>query len=193
MIKSYNFNLNKFLKNITLKKQYMKKLIDKTVWLTHVKEHNYKHTSYNLFLSNPSFKEENSLITYIIYISFSHSNTSLHITDFSGALKFSCLAGNLSFKGKNKKARNPVLKAIIKVIRKKFKMLQRKPVALHLKNVGRKKRFIIKKLGKELSIQVIKCFSLYPYNGCRRKKIRRRKFKKKRLKRNGWAVQSGRL
>jgi ribosomal protein S11 len=153
--------------------------------LTRLKEHNYKHTSYNLFLSNLALKKENNLITYIIYIKFSRSNTSLHITDFSGTLKFSCLAGNLSFKGRDKKARNPVLKAVIKVIRKKFKMLQHKPVALHLKNVGRKKRYIIKKLENELSIQIIKCFSLYPYNGCRKKKIRRRKFKKERLQRNG--------
>ena len=37
-----NFNLNKFLKNIKLKKQYVKNLNDKIFFLSNIKEKNYK-------------------------------------------------------------------------------------------------------------------------------------------------------
>jgi ribosomal protein S11 len=140
MIKSYNLNLNKFFRKIMLKKQYIKQLMDKTLLLAHIKEQNYKNVHYDLFLKNQNSIKPNGLIIYIINISFSRSNASLHITDFTGALKFNCSAGNLSFRGKNKKARVPVLKAITRVLNKKLKMLQNKPIALHLKNVGFKRR-----------------------------------------------------
>lgn len=139
MIKSYNFDLNKFFRKITLQKQYMNRLTDKALWLTHIKEQNYKNVSYHLFFKNQHLIKPKDLVTYIINISFSRSNTTLHITDFSGALKFGCSAGNLSFSGKSKRAKTPVLKAIVRVLNQKLKMLQNKPVALHLKNVGSKR------------------------------------------------------
>ena len=139
MIKSYNFNLNKFFRKIALKKQHMKQLKNKVLWLTCIKEQSYKSVSYDLFFKNRYLIKHKSLIRYIINISFARSNTSLHITDFSGALKFGCSAGNLSFTGKSKRAKPPVLKAILRILNQKLKILQNKPVALHLKNVGFKR------------------------------------------------------
>jgi ribosomal protein S11 len=186
MVKSYSFNLNKFFRKIALKKQYMKRLANETMWLTGIKEQSYKNVNFDLLLRNQLLIKHKSLIRYIINISFSRSNTALHITDFSGALKFGCSAGNLSFSGKNKRSKTPVLKAILRVLIQKLKMLQNKSVALHLKNVGSKRSWIIKRLTKKLFVKAIRCFNAHPHNGCRKRKARRKKFKKKSItKRNG--------
>jgi hypothetical protein len=52
MIKSYNFNLNKFFRKISLKKHYMQRLANKTSQLADIKEQNYKRVSYDLLLKN---------------------------------------------------------------------------------------------------------------------------------------------
>ena len=59
-----------------------------------------------------------------------------------------------------------------------------------LKNVDSNIFWFLKKLKKKLFITVVKHFNLYPYNGCRKKKIRRKKFKSRSLNiwRNGWVV-----
>lgn len=172
---SFNFNLNKFLKKITLKKQYIKKLAQKTLLLKHIKEQNYKKLNYNLVLRNKQFVKHKSLISYVIAISFSRSNTTVHVMDFSGILKFCCSAGNLFLNGKNKIARIPIFKSIKRILSQKSRLLHSKPIALHLKNVGSKKFWIINKLKKKLFIKVIRNFNVYPHNGCRRKKVRRKK------------------
>ena len=181
MIKNYsnNFNFNKFFREIVLKKQYIKKLKSKTCLLENIKEQNYKSLSYSLFLKNENFRKHDSLVVYIIDISFSRSNTLLHIMDSLGVLKFFCSAGDLSYIGKSKKARVLVLKAIIQILIRKLKFLQNKPIALHLKNVGFRKFWIVKKLKKKFFIKIVRSFNLYPHNGCRKKKVRRKKFKKK--------------
>lgn len=139
MIKSYNYNLNKFFRKISLKKQYAQRIANKVLLLANIKEQGYKRVSYDLLLKNQHVTKRKNLIRYIINISFARSNTSLHITDFSGVLKFGCSAGNLSFTGKNKRAKTPVLKAIVRVLNQKLSILKKYPIALHLKNVGSKK------------------------------------------------------
>jgi ribosomal protein S11 len=141
MIQNYNFNsnLNKFLKKITLKKQYIKKLAQKTLLLQRIKEQNYKKLNYHLALRNKQQLKHKSLVSYVIAISFSRSNTTIHVMDFSGILKFYCSAGNLFLTGKNKIARVSSFKAITRILGQKSKFLHSKPVALHLKNVGSKK------------------------------------------------------
>lgn len=136
---SFNFNLNKFLKKIILKKQYIKKLAQKALLLQHIKEQNYKKLNYHLLLQNKQLVKHKNLVSYVIAIAFSRSNTTIHIMDFSGILKFYCSAGNLCLSGKNKVARISFFKAITRVLSQKSRLLHKKPIALHLKNVGSKK------------------------------------------------------
>ena len=187
MVKNYNsnLNLNKFLKKIVLKKQYIKKLKNKTCLLENIKEQNYKSLNYSLFLKNESFIKHENLVVYIIDISFSRSNTLLHVMDSSGMLRFFCSAGDLSYTGKSKRARVLVFKSMIRVLVRKLKFLQNKPIALHLKNVGFRKFWIVKMLKKKNFIKVVRSFNLYPHNGCRKRKVRRKKFKKRIPRRNG--------
>jgi ribosomal protein S11 len=181
MVKNYNsnINLNKFFKKIVLKKQYIKKLTNKTCLLESIQEKNYKSLNYSLFFKKKYFTEHDNLVVYIIDISFSRSNTLLHVMDSSGILKFFCSAGDLSYTGKSKKARVSVLKAMIRILVRKLKFLQNKPIALHLKNVRFRKFWIVKRLKKKFFIKVVRSFNLYPHNGCRKRKIRRKKIKKK--------------
>ena len=106
-------NLNKFFQKITLKKQYVNRLKNKTYFLNTLKDQNSRNT-------HGTFKNYNSitynnLVTYIIDISFSRSNSLLHVMDSSGKLKFFCSAGDLAYTGKSKKTRFWVLKSMIKI------------------------------------------------------------------------------
>ena len=107
MLKNFNnyFDLNKFFRNIRLKKQYIKKLKNKVFLLNKVKEKNYKTLNFVMFKKTQNLVKEDYLVVYIIDISFSKTNTLLHVMDFSGNLKFFCSAGSLNYKGKSKKAR----------------------------------------------------------------------------------------
>lgn len=172
------FNLNIFFKNISVKKQYLKNLKKQFLLINDIKQTNYKVLSKKLFKKNSvfNFSKTNNLIVYIIDITFSKSNTFLNVMDSSGKLKFFSSAGHFSLKGKNKKFRFNVFKNIYRILLTKLKFLKNKPIALHLKNVGANKFWIIKKLKTKFFIKVVRIFNLFSFNGCRKKKVRRKKF-----------------
>lgn len=183
-IKTQN-NLNKFFRNIKLKKQYIKTLKNKVDLIkSNLKEKNY--TSSLIFNNRINYNnnfsvKEDFLVTYIIDITFSRMNTLLHVMDFSGNLKYFCSAGSLQYKGKRKKiARYTVFRYMYKILVSKLKFLKGQPLALHLKNVGSTKFLIIRLLKKKLFIKVVRSYDLYPHNGCRKKKVIRKKIRSKR-------------
>ena len=174
-----NFNLNKFFNSISIKKRYFQNFKKKLFLLNSVKQKNYKFV--NLMMLQNSFKirlVEDNIIMYIIDLTFSQSNTFLHVMDAAGNLKFYCSAGHLNYKGKAKKGRFNVFKSIYLILITKLRFLTGKPVALHLKNVGFNRFWIIKKLKKKFFIKNVKIFNFFPFNGCRKKKVRRKKIKK---------------
>lgn len=168
-----SLNLNSFFNDIKLKKQYIKKLKNKVDLLNSLKKKNLNSMILNNNDRNISYVKEDFLVTYIIDITFSRSNTLLNVMDFSGKLKFFCSAGSLKYKGKRKRARYLVFRDMYKILVSKLKFLKLQPLALHLKNVGSAKFWIIKRLKKKLFIKIIKSYDLYPHNGCRKKKVRR--------------------
>jgi ribosomal protein S11 len=176
-----NFEFNDFFENIRLKKTYINKLGSKICGLNDLKEKNFKFLSLKLSdKKNDTLKKENYLVKYVIDITFSRTNTLLHVMDFSGHLKFFCSAGVLQYKGKRKKARYQVFRDLYQLLMSKFKFIKNQPTALHLKNVGVARFWVLKLLKKKFFIKVIKTFNTYPYNGCRKKKIRRKKFRTRR-------------
>lgn len=168
--------LNIFFQNILLKKQYILKLKKKINYLNNVKNQ-------NSFVINSSHKpdKQHCIVKYIIDITFSRTNTLLHVTDFSGNLKFFCSAGHFNYNGRSKKSRRVVLKDFYKVLVLKLQYLKTQPIALHLKNVRSEKFWVFKYLKKKFFIKTIKVFSSYSYNGCRKKKIRRKKIRTKKM------------
>lgn len=173
---SPQFSLNRFLKEIHLKKQYLKKMRSKVLLVNELKEINYKKISSSF--SNKLMKSSNVIfVTYILEISFSKKNTLFHISDCLGNTKFFYSAGSFQQKGKGKISRSTVLRKFYRMLISKLKFLKRFPVAVHFKNADSNMFWFLKRLKKKIFITVVKHFNHYPYNGCRKKKIRRKKFK----------------
>ena len=170
------FSLNRFFKEIHLKKQYLKKMQSKVRLLNELKEINRKKVGSSF--SKKSMKTSNTtFVMYIIEISFSKKNTLFHISDCLGNIKFFYSAGSFQLKGKGKISRSTVLRKFYRVLISKLKFVKRVPVAIHFKNADSNMFWFLKRLKKKLFITVVKHFNQYPYNGCRKKKIRRKKFK----------------
>jgi ribosomal protein S11 len=176
MIKSDILDLNKFFKIVKLKKQYVKILKSKTTLLNEISENNYKFLNSKFSRSKNYDSLNDYLVTYIIDINFTKSNTFVHIMDYSGKLKFFYSSGSFKYSGKNKKSRYIVFRDFYRILVSKLNFLKGKPIALHFKNVGYNKSWIIKKLKKKFFIKCIRSFNTYPHNGCRKPKMRRKKF-----------------
>jgi hypothetical protein len=74
------------------------------------------------------------------------------------------------------------LNSFIKKLLSYFPEIKKQPVTLHIINCKYKKK-IIKRLSKKVLILMVKVYSSFPYNGCRRKKARKVKKRTKRIKR----------
>jgi len=131
-------------------------------------------SSYNYFM-----------ISYIIEISFSRTNTFLCVKTGCGDLITFCSAGSLIKEKKIKKTkvnRKLVLKKIFaKLVRLSF--LKHKPISLHMINFQPAGKRFIKQLTKLFFVKSIQIFNAYPFNGCRERKKRRKKIRKKRIRR----------
>ena len=98
-------NLNKILNIIKINKEYLKNIKRKKLFLI-----NNKNLINLNNQSTSSTKNEDKVVIYIIYISFSKVNTRLHIMDYSGKMKFFYSAGSFSYSGKKKRSRIIILK-----------------------------------------------------------------------------------
>ena len=162
---------------IQLKKEYKKKLVNSILILGRLKKQFYQ--SLHFLLSNNyllKYKKD-FLVSYVIYFCFSGSNTVLHISDATGNLKVSVSAGLVDLQGKQKVVRRLALTRFFKILSSaKSKFLKKSPVALHFKNVsGSNKFLIVNKLKQNFFLKTIKTFDLGAYNGCRKKKERRKR------------------
>jgi|TARA_B110000261_G_scaffold164681_1_gene216189 ribosomal protein S11 len=146
---------------------------------------------YSKFDSNNSIKNSSdlkfkiakeSLISYIININLSPTNTLVNVTDVKGNPKLSFSAGLIKLTKKQKKAQPMALINIFKVLLLKARFLKDKPVALHFKNTKVfYESLIIRVLKDRLFIKSIQSYNLSPHNGCRPKKLKRIKRRTKRM------------
>jgi len=159
---------------------YVKNLLDKINHLKKLREKDYKTLSLKKTTYKRSSESDTNLIVmYIINISFLKANTTIHVSDVKGNVKLFYSAGSVGLIGKQKKKRLIAVSKLISLVLKKALFLGKKPVALHLNNVNFYNSLIVNKLKKSLYIKVIKSFNQTPYNGCRKKKLRRKKYTKK--------------
>ena len=157
---------------------FVKNLKNRINRLKKVKESNYKHLNRNETWITHS-NTQDLVVMYIVNISFLKANTTIHVSDIKGNLKLFYSAGSVNLTGKQKRKRRIAISKLISLLLKKATFLSTKPVALHLNNVNFYKNFIIGRLKKVLYIRIIKSFNQAPYNGCRKKKLRRKKYTKK--------------
>lgn len=117
-------------------------------------------------------------IVYVVSVVFLKSNTFIHISDSKGKLLYSANSGIVNLSGKQRKKRSVSISRLINLMFRKVDFVQNNPVAVHFYNVNYHKLLVIKKLKTIFFIKTIKSFNLIPFNGCRKKKIRRKKFSK---------------
>lgn len=182
-----NLDLNKFFQKIFFKKQYIRQLKNKITLLNNIKKNKYKALNSDLFKTPNNFTiKKVSEVNYIIDFSFSKTNTTLHVMDCSGKTKFFYSAGLLDFKGNQKTFQsNAILKKFYKILVSDLLFLKSSKVAIHFKNKNYKISWFLKKLREKFFISVVKFFTIYPYNGCRRKKKKRKKFRTLKKRRYG--------
>jgi ribosomal protein S11 len=162
-------------------KFYVKNLQNQIIYLKKLKENDYKSLSVKKFIldNNKELNSQDFMIMYIINVSFSKANTTIHVSDIQGNLKLFYSAGSVELSGKQKRKRRVSVSKLIALLLKKATFLNSKPIALHLSNVNYYKNLIVRKLKRNLYIKIIKIFNQTPYNGCRKKKFRRKKYTKK--------------
>lgn len=118
---------------------------------------------------------ETNLVVYIITINILKTNVFIHVSDVKGNLKLSLNSGSVKLSGKQKRKKFKVMIRLINLLFRKSGYFKNYPVSIHLHNSNSIKSFIIKKLKSFFFIKIIKIFNQTPYNGCRKKKLKRKK------------------
>jgi ribosomal protein S11 len=160
-------------------KLYIKNLLNRIVYLKKLKTNNYKSLGLKKFTIYNNINLQDFMVVYIINVSFLKANTMIHVSDIRGNLKLFFSAGCVALTGKQKKKRRIAVSKLISLLLKKASFLARKPIALHLNYVNFYKNLIVRKLKRNLYIKIIKIFNQTPHNGCRKRKLRRKKYTKK--------------
>ena len=160
---------------------YTKNLQSYVYDLENLKEKGYKNFSIRRFtcLEEKPKTHQDFTITYIIGISFLKANTTIHISDIKGNVKVFYSAGSIGLTGKQKRKRRVAVIKLISLIMKRAKFLENKPIAVHLNNVNFYQNIIIRKLKQVFFIKIMKSYNQVPYNGCRKSKVRRKKYVKR--------------
>lgn len=130
---------------------------------------------------SPNYESSLRNVVYIIYIIQNRTNLVMHIINSQGKPVFSMNSFAVGFSGKAKqKAQATIVKKFVQVLitSSKLSFLKNKSTALHLKNIGFIKQWLIKKLKFSFYLESVKTFTTVPFNGCRQKKLRRKKVKK---------------
>ena len=162
--KSYMRNLTKFVYLLNKSKKFKIKI--------------NKNSKFNRKIS----KFNQGLVTYIINVVLSSTNTFVSVIDLKGNVLISISAGSLNLTKFQKRIQPMALLSVFKVLLPKAKFLKNQPVALHFKNVKRfHESFFLKSLKNKLYIKSFQSYNLNPHNGCRPKKIKKIKIRTKRL------------
>lgn len=166
-LKLNNFSLQEekfYIKNLFYKTENLKKITD---------------TNLKLRLPHKNSFDKTTNIFYIINISFLKANTFVHVSNTKGETLIFFSAGQVNLKGKQKKNRKFAVNKLLSLLNKKASFIGKQPIAVHLNNVKSYKFTIANKLKQFYWIRILKSFNQIPYNGCRKSKIRRKKFTKK--------------
>ena len=135
-------------------------------------------TNYFVSYIRFSFFNNQKLVSYIININLSTTNTLINVNNIKGIPKYFYSAGMFDLQ-KKQKIRQP--KAIIIILRAlllKSKIFKTKPVAVHFKNLFfNYQLYISKKLKRKIFTKVVLSYTFSPHNGCRLKKKKRIKMR----------------
>jgi len=137
--------------------------------------HNVK-VKINYFISYLyfSFFNRQKLISHVIHINLSLTNTLINVNTIKGNPRLFYSAGMCNLQ-KSQKTRQPkAILTILRILLTKTKFFKSKPVAIHFNNLFfNQQSYILKKLKKKVFTKLIASYRCYSHNGCRLKKKKR--------------------
>lgn len=121
-----------------------------------------------------------NIVRYVLGITMKNTNIIVYMTDIKGTITFSCTAGLLGVKKKQRRRKVPVLIRLLKFLLLKTNCVnQQDLVALHLRNFSEKlSSFTLNFILEYLNIELVRIENNHPHNGCRPKKQKRKKRQK---------------
>jgi len=134
---------------------------------------NFKYINDSMSNLSDTDTKMKPLISYVINVNLSNSNTIISILDKRGNLKGYYTSGILGFKGSQKTKKYTII-TMLKNFLYNFNFINNKSVLVNFKGVTKDQNLFIKKLKEKVSIKAINYDNLLPHNGCRPKKIRRK-------------------
>ena len=118
-------------------------------------------------------------VKFIIYILCHKSNIFINVMDCLGNQKINYSIGNIKLnKSKNFKLDTKVLENFYKTIITKLKFLKNMPVSIYFNSIEFNYQWFLEKISKKLFLTIVKFYNRYSHNGCRKRKIKRKKLKR---------------
>ena len=131
-------------------------------------------TNYFMSYMSLSFFNHQKLISYVININLSSTNTLINLNDIKGNLKFFYSAGMFNLQKKQKTRQPKAIITILRALLSKSKIFKTKPVAVHFNNLFfNHQSYIFKKLKQKIFIKLVTSYKYGSHNGCRLKKKKR--------------------
>ena len=165
----------------------LKKKLDKQIFILNKLKNDKVKKKLLYFHLKKNKYELKDLINVILGISVYRNNIVIFVSNIKGKLLYFNTSGIMKIE-KRKKKIDIILKLLIDLIKKKKFFNSNSYIALHLKNVNKTdskiiSRILFNNLGQK-NIKIIKVINHKPHNGCRPKKVRRRKFNKLNFNKN---------
>ena len=161
--------INNFFFKVKLKNKLTKN-IKKYIFILNII--NYKHIIIKIFY----IKKNLNLIKYIISILMNKNNMFIHIINCFGTKFISYSIGSFNL-NKKKLKKIEFLYKLKTLIFLKILLFKNHPLAVHFFNFNLNFSWFLDKLYKKLFLVSIKIFSSVSYNGCKKKKLRKKKYK----------------
>ena len=137
-----------------------------------------KQINYFILSLYTFFFNQQKLISYIMNINLSLTNTFVNLNTIKGNPKSFYSAGMFNFQKKQKIKQPKAIITILRALLSKFKICKVKPVALHFNNLFyNQQSYILKRLKQKIFIKLIISYNYSSHNGCRLKKKKRIKIR----------------
>lgn len=134
----------------------------------------------NYFISyiNISYSNNQKLISYILNINLSSTNTIINVNNIKGNPKFFYSAGMFNLQKKQKTKQPKAIITILRALLLKFRIYKTKPVAIHFNNLAlNHQSYVFKKLKRKIFTKLFINYVFRSHNGCRLKKRKRIKIR----------------
>jgi len=177
-IKNVN-NITKHVNIVNIEKlaYYKIQLLLKFHKISFLKKLNKKFFNNNFFVENKTVAKD--FIEYILNISLSNKNTNVFITDLKGNIKTLVSIGFLDLQQKQKIKNSTIILKLLLLVFAKFSLQNSIFIGLHLTNFTKfHASFVLSLLKDHIKIKSLRIFNNKPHNGCRPRKLKRKKVKR---------------